>query len=126
MITNGEFVDNMLDQIRTLGKHPDWTQQVLDHLKAYYTTLRGKFLSLSPQTQGLIRKIDHRVAEMYHTIDPMWFVVALHHRNQGGFWRDMQRYGIRRNESSYKVEKASRPKYNVYTKKYEPDDFPTK
>ncbi|MCK5616030.1 hypothetical protein KAR91_79945 [Candidatus Pacearchaeota archaeon] len=108
MITNGEFVDNMLDKIVVVCDNIGIDLQLfLNQMRDHYTK---EELNYSPLIGNQIRKIDLRVAEMYHTIDPMWFVVALHHRNQGGFWRDMQRYGIRRNESSYKVEKASSTK----------------
>ncbi len=75
MRTNGEFVDDMLERIRDYADIND----ILEDLKSHYTENPRVTLDY---VSSLIKRIDHRVAEMYHTIDPMWFVVALHHRNK--------------------------------------------
>ncbi len=116
---NSTFVDNLLDQISDRNDIND----ILEDLKSHYTN-GPRFIQ--DYVSGLIKKIDLRVKDMLDVIDPMWFVVALYHRNKGGLWRDMHKYGVRSNKlSSYKVETPSNGEPIVYTDKFKADSLPT-
>lgn len=110
---NGTFVDNLLDQMK--DKFKDDLQYVLDSMKDHYNEDDDLLLGWDQVTydsiDNVIKKIDMRVKDMLDVIDPMWYVVALYHRNKGGLWRDMHKYGVKRDyASSYKVEKTSSAK----------------
>lgn len=104
---NGTFVDNMLNDInRKYMDDEKNIQECLDVLRDSYTISIPFLLSRYPKR--LKKQIDLRVKDMYYVMDPMWFVVALHHRNKSGLWKDMHKYGVKvNNVSSYKIEKAS-------------------
>ncbi len=107
---NGTFVDNMLYHIQEASVV---LQDVFDALKGYYTK---DGVGVSDYIYRQIRKIDQRVKDMLDVIDPMWYVVALYHRNKGGLWRDMHKYGVKKEYvSSYKVETASADPIPVHT-----------
>ena len=105
---NGTFVDNMLNDIqRKYMDDEKLVQECIDSLRNDYTHNKG----LPRYPKRLKRQIEQRVKDMLDVIDPMWFVVALYHRNKGGLWRDMHKYGVKRDyASSYNVEKASSAK----------------
>ncbi|KKL52900.1 hypothetical protein LCGC14_2280830 [marine sediment metagenome] len=120
---NGTFVDNMLDFMKTRQSSDDSVMICLDLLKQHYT--KGKELySTFPKT--IRDKIDLRVKDMLDVIDPMWYVVALYHRNKGGLWRDMHKYGVKPDiYYSYNIENPPPPKSDVYTQIDENDALPT-
>ncbi len=110
---NATFVDNMLDRIKEFftDKIQLALESIRDHYKQDYDLLLGWDQICYDFLDNQISKIDLRVKDLLDVLDPMWFVVALYHRNNGGLWRDMHKYGVKReNASSYKMEKASSAK----------------
>ena len=95
-ITNGQFVESMLDRIVDFynGNENDF-KEILFMLRAHY----AKFLQtpvVLPFAVRLVNKIDQRVKDVFYTIDPMWFVIALKVRYEGGSWDDMLKYGVKK------------------------------
>ena len=102
---NGTFVDDMLSELqRKYMDKEDYIQECLDRLKEGYT--KDKVLYGYPRR--LKKRINIRVKDMLDVIDPMWYVVALYHRNKGGLWRDMHKYGVKSyNASTHKTANVS-------------------
>lgn len=103
---NGTFVDNLLSEIqRKYLDNETNIQLLLDSVRDHYT----HHISLVDRyAKRVIKNIDLRVKDMLDVIDPMWYVVALYHRNKGGLWRDMHKYGVKSsNARSYKTASVS-------------------
>ena len=124
---NSTFVENMLDRIRDYADNSHvYTESILVSLRDYYKYDKDEAQLTYKISKELITKIDQRVKDMLDVIDPMWYVVALYHRNKGGLWRDMHKYGVKKEyASSYKVEKASNGEHVVYTDKFNSEGLPT-
>ncbi len=107
---NSTFVDNMLIRMQVYCKDNGiYVQLVLDDMKDHYT--EGLELINGWMARDEVDRIDIRVKDLLDVLDPMWFVVALYHRNKGGLWRDMHKYGVKKDyASSYKTEKPSSAK----------------
>ncbi len=91
-VSNGEFVDSMLDRIQLWCDDNDKDvvlvlEQMRDNLD------KGVNNGIPSYIYRQLKKIQIRVAELYHVLDPMWFVIALYHRNMGGTWDEMILYG---------------------------------
>ena len=115
---NGTFVDNML--VRMQDRFGDDLQYVLTSIRDHYNQDDDLLLGWDQVTYDSIdfeiKRINLRVKDMLDVIDPMWYVVALYHRNKGGLWRDMHKYGVKKEyASSYKVETASADPTPVHT-----------
>ena len=127
---NATFVDNMLDRIKDKIDFM-YHVSVFDSMKQHYIQKDDSLMNTHVQStihviKDEIKKIDLRVKDLLDVIDPMWFVVALYHRNKGGLWRDMHKYGVKRDyASSYKVEKPSNGEPVVYTDKFNSEGLPT-
>ena len=67
--------------------------EILHMLRAHYTN--GDAI-VHPFAIRLINKIDQRVRDVFDTIDPMWFVIAMKVRYEGGSWLDMAQYGVKK------------------------------
>ena len=100
---NGTFVDNMLNDInRKYMDDEKLVQECIDSLRNEYANSKG----LPRYPKRLKRQIDLRVKDLLDVIDPMWFVVALYHRNKGGLWRDMHKYGVKPNKCTWNIDKC--------------------
>ncbi len=124
---NATFVENLLDRIRDYADNSHvHTESILVSLRDYYEYDKDEAQLTYKISKSLINKIDIRVKDLLDVLDPMWFVVALYHRNKGGLWRDMHKYGVKRDyASSYKVEKPSNGEPVVYTDKFNSEGLPT-
>ena len=127
---NGTFVDNLLDYIKRVAEERARNVEgMLESVRDYYSYNDDHYEELFLSTllsKEIVKKIDLRVKDMFDVLDPMWFVVALYHRNKGGLWRDMHKYGVKKEyASSYKVEKDSNDEPTVYTDKFNSDALPT-
>ena len=106
---NGTFVENMLDRIRDYADNSHvHTESILVSLRDYYKYDRDEAQLTYKISKELIDKIDLRVKDMLDVMDPMWYVVALYHRNKGGLWRDMHKYGVKSyNANTHKTANVS-------------------
>ncbi len=123
---NGTFVEIMLDNLNdycVAGLIEQDVQFILAQMRDYYNHMT---LKMHPIGQRMIARIDLRVKDMLDVIDPMWFVVALYHRNKGGLWEDVHKYGVKPDiYYSYNVENPPPSKSDVYTHKHQTQDSPT-
>lgn len=93
-VSNGDFVDSMLDRIQLWCENNNkdvvlTLEQMRDNLE------EGVNHGIPSYIYNQIKKIQIRSAELYHVLDPMWFVIALYHRNMGGSWDEMLLYGVK-------------------------------
>ncbi len=111
-ISNGQFAESMIDRIVDFYDGNEGSfYEILYMLRAYYRAPRP-IPVIIPFVKRLVDKIDQRVRDVLGTIDPMWFVIAMKVRYEGGSWKDMEQYGVKKtytrtDASSYKVEKSS-------------------
>ena len=123
---NGTFVDNMLIRMQVYCKDNGMNIDiVLDDMKFHYTDGNSVFV-VDCLASDEVKRINTRVKDVLDVIDPMWFVVALYHRNKGGLWRDMHKYGVKRDYvSSHNVDKPPNNEPVVYTDKFNSEGLPT-